>query len=247
MNAACAPRTVLLVGFGADAATRLAAGLNALGFVCESVPFDEGFELLEVVPFDAVVTVFPFPREVPMTRFMMRLRKHSSACQHAALVILTDEFSRPEAEALRGRGANLVFPVSVEASELAAALGAVTAAAVRVPLVTLVQLELATAGGVRRVAAQCENVSETGMFVRLGQAVPIGTTVGFELVLPGEGYRLRGQGSVVRHGIGSRQGQLGVALRFAALDEDSRYRLKHFIEHHGGEPPAGGRLWRGRG
>ncbi len=223
------------MGFGAETGPRLAAGLGALGFVCESVAFEEGFELVEVVPFDAVVAAFPFPRELPMTRFMTRLRKHSSACRHAALAILADETSRPEAEALRGQGANLVFPLSVAAAELAAALDGVTAAAARVPLVTLVQLELATPGGVRRVAAQCENISETGMFVRLGQSVPIGATVGFELILPGEGYRLRGHGSVVRHGIGSRHGQPGVALRFAGLDEDSRYRLKQFIQQFTGE------------
>jgi uncharacterized protein (TIGR02266 family) len=219
-----------MIGVGAEAADSLSAGLLARGFACEATTFEEGFELLEVVPYDAVVARFPFPRDLPMTRFMTRLRKRSSACRHAALALLSDEFSRPEAEDLTGRGANLVFPAGVGSDELARSLERVTGAAVRVPLVTLIQLEVPTESGSRRVAAQCENVSESGMFVRMDQSVAIGTKVGFELVLPREGYRLRGQATVVRYGQSSRKGQPGVALRLAGLDVDARRRLGAFVD-----------------
>jgi len=223
------PRTVLLVGLAAEVAERLLGGLVGRGFACEGVGYEEGFELLELVPFDAVVASFPFPREIPMTRFMTRLRKRSSACRHAALILLTGEFSRPEAEDLVGRGANLVFPASVDADELARAIRAVTGAAARVPLLALVHVEVRTEQGLRRLVAQCENVSETGIFLRMGQALPVGSTVVFELVLPDSGYRLRGEGTVVRHGIGSRGGQEGIALRFGELGNEARERLASFV------------------
>lgn len=223
------PRTVLLVGLPAEVGSELASGLATRGFACERVGFEEGFELLELVPFDAVVASFPFPREVPMTRFMTRLRKRSSACRHAALVLLASEFSRPEAEDLLGRGANLVLSSSVGADALTKGLLGVTGAAVRVPLLALVHVEVRTEGGVRRLVAQCENVSETGMFLRMGQTLPVGTLVTFELVLPDSSYRLRGEGTVVRHGIGSRHGQEGVALRFAGMEGEAQERLASFV------------------
>lgn len=231
------PRTVLIVGLAAEPASCLSSGLLAHGFASEAVSFEEGFELLEVVPYDAVITAFPFPRELPMTRVLMRLRKRSSACRAAALVLLAGKFSRPEAEDLLGKGANLVFDAEVDPHQVARALVQVTGAAVRIPLVTLIHLEVPTESGPRRVAAQCENVSATGMFVRMEQSVPVGATLSFDLVLPRDGHRIRGQGTVVRHGLSSRKGQVGLALRLSGLDEDSRRRLEAYVDqqwHSGG-------------
>ncbi len=222
-------RTVLLVGLPSEIGGPLAHSLLNEGFALESVGFEEGFELVELVPFDAVVAAFPFPREVPMTRFTTRLRKHSSACRHAALVLLADEHWREEAEGLGGRGVNAVFSRAVPAGELAAVLRNITCTAPRVPLVAMVHLEVSTEGGSRRLVAQCENLSTSGMFVRMAQVVPLGATVAFELVLPDEGYRLRGRGTVVRHGAGSRRGQEGIAIRLGELAEEGWERLRAFV------------------
>lgn len=224
------PRSVLIVGIAAEAAARLSGGLLAHGFASETVSFEEGFELLEVVPYDAVIAGFPFPRELPMTRVLTRLRKRSSACRAAALVLLADEFSRPEAEDLLGKGVNLTFPADVDPHRLAAALTKVTGAACRVLLVTLIHLEVPTESGPRRVVAQCENISATGMFVRMEQNVPVGSTLSFDLTLPRDGFRLRGKGTVVRHGHSARKGQVGVALHFSAVDEEARRRLDAYID-----------------
>ncbi len=222
-------RSILLVGFGGDAANRLVEGLKVHGLFCEAASVEEAYELVEVVPYDAAIAGFPFPRELPLARFLTRLRKRACASRHAALLLLADEYSLPEARDLVGRGVNEAYKNDVGADVLAGDLEKFAAAAPRIPLVTLVQLEVPSSTGTRRVAAQCENISTTGMLVRMEHCVPLGGGVSFELTIPGQLHRVRGRAVVVRHREGQQGAKAGVALHFESLEADGLRRVEEYV------------------
>lgn len=222
-------RSILLVGLEPNVAGRLAEGLQVHGLIGEAASVEEAYELVEVVPYDAVIAGFPFPRELPLARFLTRLRKRASASRHVALVLVTDEFSLPEARDLVGRGVNDAYRNDVAAEVLADGLNKFAAAAPRVPLVTLVQLEVPSATGTRRVAAQCENISATGMLVRMEHCVPLGGRVSFELAIPGQLHRVRGRAVAVRHREFQKSAKAGVGLHFESFEADGLRRIEEYV------------------
>lgn len=222
-------RSILLIGLEGNVARRLAEDLEVHGLFCEAASVEEAYELVEVVPYDAAIASFPFPRELPLARFLTRLRKRASASRHAALVLVADEFSLPEAHDLVGRGANDAYRNDVAAGVVAEGLNKFAAAAPRVSLVTLLQLEVPTSTGTRRVAAQCENISATGMFVRMEHSVPLGGEVSFELVIPGQLRKVRGRAVVVRHRQGQQGVRAGVALHFEGFEADGLGRVEEYV------------------
>lgn len=79
------------------------------------------------------------------------------------------------------------------------------------------------------------DISTTGMFIETEEALPMGTWVILEFVLPGSsGGRVRTGGKVVRHcdPLKARQTGLlpGIGIEFKRLSASARSRLERFVE-----------------
>lgn len=92
-----------------------------------------------------------------------------------------------------------------------------------------VRMEVELGSGKLLRLCQSENLSISGMLIRTGERLPIGSTIGFEFVLPGDEEPLRGEAQIVRHTLPESEETRGIGVRFVSLDEDGEERLRRFV------------------
>ncbi|OPY93087.1 MAG: PilZ domain protein [Syntrophaceae bacterium PtaU1.Bin231] len=220
-------RSALIVGVDAAAFRQLATRLRRAGFVSDWVgSASEAVDLVSLLPFDAVIVAFPLV-EVSARQFLATLRQPDGPCRASALVFLAHEADLDEANRFVGQGVNAVFPFADAAELLAARLRALVDVAPRFPLRVMSRLQGRLAG--TTTLCQTENISASGMLLRVDQQVPVGGDVRFELMLPGDTKPLRGSGTVVRHTYERRERISGLGIRFVGFEEDGQARLETYL------------------
>jgi hypothetical protein len=123
--------------------------------------------------------------DMPLNDFLGTVRREGSPSAASQLLALAEEGSMSEACQVPAAGMNVVLPINAGRllEEVASRLLGVTP---RISVRLLVRLEVRLKEGRRRVMYQTENISTAGMLVRSDRLDPIGTTVAFELTLPGD-------------------------------------------------------------
>lgn len=76
---------------------------------------------------------------------------------------------------------------------------------------------------------QVENVSPSGMLLRMKRNLPLGSVVPFTLRLPDDDTPIYGRGEVIRHTDEATEAVSGVGVRFFGLDGDGSSRLAGFL------------------
>jgi CheY-like chemotaxis protein len=218
-------RDVLFVGLDTVTYDRLTQSLSLAAFRTDYISTAPGaLELISLLPYDALVVVFP-PPGMPSERFLNWIRKEDSTCRHAAVVLLAADGATAEAEAYLGHGANRVLPIDSTPGVLGEVLPALIDVAPRVNLRALTRLEIPSDLGLSKVLCQTVNVSASGMLVRIDEDYPIGTVVEFELSVPGEQSPIRGRAEVVRHTVRRKEQIRGVGLRFRSFQGEDGHRF----------------------
>ncbi|MCP4204903.1 MAG: hypothetical protein GY769_23590 [bacterium] len=83
--------------------------------------------------------------------------------------------------------------------------------------------------GLHRMA-QTENLSETGVFIRTGDKVPVGSEIDLELSLPGGAEPIRAVGEVMRYQE-AKDGEVGgLGVAFTRLTTDAADRLNTYLD-----------------
>jgi hypothetical protein len=123
--------------------------------------------------------------DMPLNDFLGTVSREGSPSAASQLLALAEEGSMSEACQVPAAGMNVVLPINAGRllEEVASRLLGVTP---RISVRLLVRLEVRLKEGRRRVMYQTENISTAGMLVRSDRLDPIGTTVAFELTLPGD-------------------------------------------------------------
>lgn len=220
-------RSALIVGVDAATFQQLATRLRRAGFVSDWVgSAGEAVDLVALLPFDAVIVSFPLV-EVSPRQFLATVRRPEGPCRSTAVVFLAHSAYLDEAQRLVGQGVNAVFPFADAAELLAARLRALVDVAPRFPLRVMSRLQGRLAGST--TLCQTENISASGMLLRVDQQVPVGGEVRFELTLPGDTKPLRGSGTVVRHTYERRERVSGLGIRFVSFEEDGQARLEAYL------------------
>jgi hypothetical protein len=93
----------------------------------------------------------------------------------------------------------------------------------------VVRMEVHLGSGKLLRLCQSENLSVSGMLIRTSEEYPIGSTIGFEFVLPGDEESLRGEAQIVRHTQPEVEQTQGIGVRFVSLEEDGEERLRRFV------------------
>jgi uncharacterized protein (TIGR02266 family) len=97
----------------------------------------------------------------------------------------------------------------------------------RVPL----QVEVTLESDHNFFAGIANNVSEGGLFVATTSPPPVGTEVGFELVLGGERFLVMGVVRWVRdEGAASSGAPAGCGVKWVNLEEGTLAAIQHFVE-----------------
>ena len=185
-----------------------------------------GLALAGHVPFDLVVARHPLP-DTSVADLLRALRCPGCPCAGSHVVVLADEPARAEAQA-QAPG-ETVLSVSEPSQLLAEVATRLLGVAHRLSTRLLVRLEVRLPQGRTLVMCQTENLSEGGMFLRTNQDYPVGTTLGFEMLLTGERIPTAGEAEVVRHADAGVEKVRGVGVRFVSLKGDSLRQIRDFV------------------
>jgi hypothetical protein len=225
-------RDVLFIGVEAGIFDRYRESLSLAEFRADFISTASGaLELMALLPYDALIVACPTP-DLPLERFLDAVRRENSSCRHASVVLLASPGWGKQAEGFIGLGANRVLPTDAPPELLQQILPDLLNAAPRIPMRLLTRLEVPSGLGPSRVLCQTVNVSSSGMLVRLDEPYPVGTEVGFELVVPGENQPIRGRAEVVRHTVQRRDPVGGVAVRFRSFRTGDRARFASTLTRH---------------
>ncbi|MGE5234932.1 MAG: PilZ domain-containing protein [Acidobacteriota bacterium] len=223
------PRRVLVIGSEAPALTTVIPLLQRAHFdVSLQADRLEAIDRVRSETFHLLIAGYPL-RNIPFRSLLEAVRAKGAPCRNAGLLVVAEELAFEEAEGFLGRGVNRVVREKWAAHRLLLAVADLIGESPRISLRSVVQLEV-RAGKERELSLfQTENVSVSGMLVRNERQLPIGTTLTFELTVPGHDEPIRGVGEVIRHTDAERERVTGFAVRFTGFATGGREALEAFI------------------
>jgi len=217
---------------------RIADTLRQIRVDLHRVRWDQTtLELVQGTAFDVVIIGYPVSRDA-LIRFLAAARDKGAACRRAGLVLITETPHSDSAQALVGKGANRVVPVDDLEGRLVTAIEELARPAARLPVRIPARVQLFASGRPLRLMAQIDNISTSGMLLRGVTQFPVGTTFGFEMVVPDEAKPIRGTAEIMRLTDPMREEVHGVGVRFVSFEGSDRLRLEMFIDRH--LPPRSG-------
>jgi len=211
---------------------RIADTLRQIRVDLHRVRWDQTtLELVQGTAFDVVIIGYPVSRDA-LIRFLAAARDKGAACRRAGLVLITETPHSDSAQALVGKGANRVVPVDDLEGRLVTAIEELARPAARLPVRIPARVQLFASGRPLRLMAQIDNISTSGMLLRGVTQFPVGTTFGFEMVVPDEAKPIRGTAEIMRLTDPMREEVHGVGVRFVSFEGSDRLRLEMFIDRH---------------
>lgn len=190
---------------------------------------DQALELLQTTHFDLIIARYPMAG-LPLEDLVQSVRAKESPCRDSGLLVLANEESLDEVGAFLRRGVNRIVGVDAPPDRLLDAIADLVGVAPRHGLRTVVQFELWVEQGARRLLTVTENISATGMLVRGGREFPIGSTLHFRLVLPGQAPPIAGEVVVARHTDRAREHVEGFGGKILSFIDDGQQRLRALLE-----------------
>jgi len=187
----------------------------------------DGVEQVKESEFELLVVEYG---DDPLHELLSTARTITSASRDAAIVLLCTPDQLEEAESHLTHGVcRILNPLATE-ERLARAFDEVLNHDPRFQIRALVRLSPKDSPKRTKLMAQTENISDSGMLIRFGEIIPIGTRFKFDLEIPGLGSPIRGEAAVVRLTHGPTESVQGFGARFISFSSDGARRLRVFIE-----------------
>lgn len=223
--------TVLPIGLDPESRERVRDALAPLEAVVTAGADDwtEALDLALAGHYDGLLVAYPLG-DAPMAGFLASLRRLACPCRNSAIVLLTDERRKTEAETYLGRGANRVLTWTDASLRLPDVLEDIFKAAPRMPIELAVRVMPVAGDRAAPVACRTVNISSSGMLLRLHEGYRPGTVLVFEMALPGSTLPVVGHARVVRRTSVRREAFPGVGVAFAGLHEGARAQLTSFLQ-----------------
>jgi len=211
---------ILVVG-GARSLQRVIPLLGRASLVIDQAATgEEALQRLRRVAYDLLVVRHPVVG-MGLPRLLDAVREPSAPSFAAALLVLAEEDAEREVGPLLARGRTRILSLSAPADRLLATVAELLATVPREAVRVEVAATLRWQGDNGPIVGETVNVSRKGILLRADTVPPLGSSITFELELPGRKRRCRGIGKVVRHGEPEHGGGGEFALAFVELDEVS--------------------------
>ena len=191
-------RQVVMTRLDECAFRTAAEALQAGDFEVHLAPWDDNtLELVQNTEFDVIIIGFPGPITA-LRRFVKCVRAPGSACQHSGIILLSEPQHLDAARMFVGVGINRAIASDDVEELLATSIMELSSVAPRVTLRAPTRVVLQLEQRPLRTFCQTENVSETGMLLRGFGHYPPGTSIDFEINIPGQPDPIRGSASAPR-------------------------------------------------
>ena len=192
---------------------------------------DETLELVQNTRFDVIIIGFP-GTITPLRRFVRCVRASGSACQRSGVILLSEPDHLVAAQNFVGVGINRAIASDNVDELLEASIAELSSVAPRLPLRAPTRVVLHIEERPLRTFCQTENVSETGMLLRGFGHYPPGTTIDFEINIPGEVDPIRGSATIARTTNVRLERLEGVGARFNSFLGQDEGRLTDYLNDH---------------
>jgi hypothetical protein len=191
---------------------------------------DNTLEMVQSNRFDAIIIGFPGPITA-LRRFVQCIRSPGSACQRSGVVLLCEPRHLEAAQTFVGIGVGINRAISATdmGEHLAGTIQELSSVAPRATLRAPTRVVLHLEQRPLRTFCQTENVSETGMLLRGFGHYPPGTTIDFEINIPGQSDPIRGRATIARTTNVAAERMEGVGARFDDFREGDRARLTEYL------------------
>jgi hypothetical protein len=176
--------------------------------------------------YSLIVVEFPLS-DLAVEDFISSIRTLDSTSTNSPVLILAEEEDVVKLNSTITDDLVEALPKNIDETRVHSVVSKLLGVAYRHAARVMVQLEVGLDAGVTTRMHQAVNLSESGILVRGGRQVPVGTPVRFEFSLPNEIDPIAGIGLVVRHTAPSEEAS-GIAIQFAELAEDNLRRLRRF-------------------
>lgn len=223
-------RNVLVVGVDPVHHEQFAPLLRRAELDVDRVPSAAGaIALVNAVAFDIVI-IHGEVVDAPLVDVVRAVRRPGGPSLRASVMVLATEASSAAAQGLVGHGVNRVVDIEGPPERIQELVAFLLRTAPRLAVRLPARLDIQVGAGVNRLFCQTENLSASGMLVRMPRNLPVGEEVDFEVYLPGERDPIEGSGKVVRHTRPDRENAVGVGMQFVGFKGDGQRRLGACID-----------------
>lgn len=225
-------RQVILTRMDKKTYETAAAALQNDSLDVQLAPWDDNtLEFVQNKKCDAIIIGFPGPI-TPLRRFVNCVRAPGSASQDSGVILLADPPHLDAALAFVGVGVNRAVASNNSKELLALTISELSSVAPRLALRAPTRVVLNLDERPLRTFCQTENVSETGMLLRGFGHYPPGTTIDFEINIPGESDPIRGSAVIARVTNPNLEHLEGVGARFGNFLGQDKARLTEYLSEH---------------
>jgi hypothetical protein len=156
-------------------------------------------------------------------------RSEAAHSRQPALVVLCRQDLLGEVAPLEAHGVSRVVAIEELDHALYDAVASLLAVAPRVSLQAPVRLMPTVSGHKAASDGKTENLSASGMLVSCLGQLPVGSTVRFEISIPGHATPIRGSARIVRTADPEREGVRGIGARFLSFLKSDGDRFRHLL------------------
>ena len=225
-------RQVVMTRVDTPAFEQARGALHTSDIDLRHAPWDDNtLELVQSTRFDVIIIGFPGPITA-LRRFVRCVRAPGSACQRCGVILLSEPDHLEAAQTFVGVGINRAIASDNIEELLDASIIELSSVAPRVPLRAPTRVVLHLEDRPLRTFCQTENVSETGMLLRGFGHYPPGTTIDFEINIPGQSDPIRGSATIARTTNVILERLEGVGARFENFLGADEGRLTNYLTDH---------------
>ena len=163
----------------------------------------------------------------PLT--LSAIRKVQSPCRAASVLLAGTTPSDPIAVAALESGANGVLPWPAPPELCRERIAKFLDIPLRRDVRVLVKLKVSLETKTKRILCESQNLSKSGILIRSGEPLAIGTEAALEFTLPGEAAGISVRARVVRHTKVPKEPMPGIGLQFVDVPPDALSRLERFL------------------
>lgn len=211
---------ILVVEVGPKDYDNVAPQLLQALFEVDRVPSAQSaLELLNVIPFSAVICGHPFS-SMKTEDFIAAIKAPTCASREAGIALVTEAKLVQEAGAFLDQGVDLLLSLGDPRGEREAMLCTLLGIQPRRSLRVLVKLSVEIeSGATDRFVSQTHDVSSSGMFVITRKSIEVGTKVKFQFTLAGETRPFEGIAKVTRIAGPDAPGPQGMGIHFESFND----------------------------